>query len=265
MLGALWEQHAHRPYGIRRPMTGKAFSDIARLRVGITGATRGIGRALALAFGEQGARVLLHGRDPSALSTVADGARSRGASSTHMVTGDLRDPELPERLAAHGAEAMGGLDVLFLSAGILGPMGPLTSLGSDTFRDVLDVDVVAQHALVRAVLPGMIAQGQGALIWMSTGLGRFGIEGYGPYCAAKHAVEGLMKVAHAEHGENGIVSVAVAPGLVQTDMLRAALGTDDVSEHRNPDDVAGAFVRLVADLDSDHGGASLDIDPWLAS
>ena len=236
---------------------------LPRPRVAITGTSRGLGRALALAFAHAGADLLLHARSHADAVPVAAAARAAGARSVPVLGGDLGDPDLPSRLTAAATDALGGLDLLVLNAGVLGQMVPLADADLQTAGYVLQINVVRQLALVQAALPLLLDAPAGAVIWLSSGLGRFGVPGYGAYCASKHAAEGLMKVLAEEHADRGLVSVAVAPGMVQTDMLRAALGTDDVSEHQQPDATARAFVRLAAALGPEHNGASLDIAPWL--
>lgn len=98
-----------------------------------------------------------------------------------------------------------------------------------------------------------------AVIWLSSALGRIGVARYGAYCASKHAVEGLSKLAHAEYGDRGLISVTVAPGMVQTEMLKAALGVEDVSQHTSPDQVGEAFARLFSVLSAEHSGMALEI------
>ncbi len=96
---------------------------------------------------------------------------------------------------------------------------------------------------------------------MSSGLGRFGAPRYGVYAAAKHAVEGLMKVAALEDGGDGIVHVAVSPGMVQTEMLRDALLGEDVSPYETPERTAAAFVRLLEALHPTVEALLLEGDP----
>ena len=231
-------------------------------RVVVTGATRGIGRALALAFAGEGACLLLHGRSPDDLTVIAAEARSAGAAGVTVVSGDLLDAGLGGRLRA-GAESLGGLELVILSAAELGPMSALAATPLEAFERVLRVGVTAQVAVYQALRPAVSVAPGGAFVWVSSGLGRFGVERYGAYCAAKHAVEGVMKVAALEDAAAGIVHVAVAPGMVQTDMLRRALGQDDVSGYETPERTAAGFVRLARALGREQAGASLDIEPWL--
>lgn len=234
------------------------------MRVAITGCNRGIGRAVALALAAEGASLLVHARRQEDLDAIVHAAREAGAAEVVGVLGDLRDKSLGERVAVAGFETLGGLDAVLLSAAILGPMVPVVELERHALRQALDIGVVAQVDLVRPLLPRFVAQGHGALLWMSSGLGRFGLPGYGAYAAMKHAVEGLAKVVAEEHRDDGLISLAIAPGLVQTEMLKAALGTEDVSEHQTPHETAQGFIRLLRSLDPSMNGASLDIGDWLS-
>ncbi|MBD89195.1 MAG: hypothetical protein CL940_02520 [Deltaproteobacteria bacterium] len=234
------------------------------MRVAITGCNRGIGRAVALALASEGASLLVHARRQESLDAIVAEALEAGASQVVGVLGDLRDKSLGERMAVAGFETLGGLDAILLSAAILGPMVPVAELERHALRQALDIGVVAQVDLVRPLLPRFVAQGHGALLWMSSGLGRFGLPGYGAYAAMKHAVEGLAKVVAEEHRDDGLISLAIAPGLVQTEMLQAALGTEDVSEHQTPEETAQGFVRLLRALEPEMNGASLDIGDWLS-
>lgn len=230
---------------------------LAGHRIAITGANRGLGLALARAFVEAGARVLVHAR------TIEQAESARAdTGATCAVAGDLRDPTLGPRLAALAQEHLApGLDTLVLSAGVLGPMGRLETIDLDVFREVMEIDVDAQLRLFLALREQLLAC-RGTVIWMSSGVGRFGLPGYGAYCVAKHAIEGLSRLVHAEDGEAGLVSVAVAPGMVQTDMLRAATGSDDVSRFTPPEVAAAGFVRLLQAIDArgaELAGGSLDV------
>jgi NAD(P)-dependent dehydrogenase (short-subunit alcohol dehydrogenase family) len=233
------------------------------MRVAITGCNRGIGRAVSSALAEDGASLLVHVRRQEDLDAVVERLRGLGAQTVAGVVGDLRDQSLGERLAAAAFDGLGGLDAILLNAAILGPMGPVAELERHALRQALDIGVVAQVDLIRPLLPRLVAQGHGAILWMSSALGRIGLPGYGAYAAMKHAVEGLAKVVAEEHKDDGLISLAIAPGLVQTEMLQAALGTDDVSEFQTPEATAQGFVRLLHALEPSMNGASLDIEPWL--
>lgn len=236
-------------------------------RVAVTGSNRGIGAALVDAFSRAGAAVIAHARTADAADAVAARLRDRSdAPPVVALAGDLRDPDLPERLGAACAQ-LGGLDALVLNAGALGPMQRLVDTDHDAFREVMEVNVDAQLRLFLGALPHLRAGDgtgvRGRVVWMTSGLGHFALPGYGVYCVSKHAVEGLARLAACEHGDDGLVSVAVAPGMVQTEMLTAALGGADTSEFATPEHAAAGFVRLVAALGPEHNGQVLDIAPWL--
>ncbi len=223
-------------------------------RIVVTGANRGIGRAVAEAFVGSGAAVVVHAREHASALASEIGAVAG-------VDGDLRDRELAGRLAA-AVGALGGLDLLVLNAAVLGPMGPLETVDLAAFAEVMDINVDSQLAIFKALLPALLTKreaGSPAVIWLSSALGRIGVAGYGAYCASKHAVEGLSKLAHAEYATRGLVSVTVAPGMVQTEMLKAALGSEDVSQHTHPAVVGAAFTRLAAALGPAHSGNALEI------
>jgi NAD(P)-dependent dehydrogenase (short-subunit alcohol dehydrogenase family) len=223
----------------------------------VTGTSRGLGAALARGFVNAGARVLVHARTNEAARVSA-----QASGATAFCAGDLADPALGVRLAEVAAEALGGLDVLVLNAGVLGPMQALADTDFAAFREVMALNVDAQLRLFVAALRHLTAS-RGAVLWMSSGLGRFAAPRYGAYCASKHALEGLAKLAAVEHAGQ-LTSIAIAPGMVQTDMLARALGADgtgaeaeaaaDLTPYARPDDTARRFVRLIATL-----GPSLDI------
>ncbi len=229
--------------------------------VAITGTHRGLGRALARAVAAAGRPLVVHARTEADARAVAGEVLARGCPGAASVSGDLREPDLGARIA-RAAGPLGGVGTLILSAGMLGPMEPLLETPPEVFSEVMRVNVDAQHALARAIVPGMLDRPRGVVLWLSSGLGRFGLANYGAYCASKHAVEGLAKVLHADYASRGIISVAIAPGMVTTDMLHAAIGPD-AADHTPPELAAAAFVRFEASLTAADGGASLDLAPWL--
>lgn len=238
----------------RQTPNGPTIRSLAGQRVLVTGASRGIGRAIAERFAAHGARVIVHAR-------VRSDALMRETGAVLGVDGDLRDDELPGRLA-EAAATLGGLDLLVLNAAILGPMGPMDTIDLELFGEVMRVNVDRQLAIFQALLPELMRTPLASVIWLSSALGRIGVPGYGAYCASKHAVEGLSKLAHAEYGERGLISVTVAPGMVQTEMLKAALGVEDVSQHTPPEQVGEAFARLFSVLSAEHSGMALEISDF---
>jgi len=183
----------------------------------ITGASRGIGRAAALHFAQtERAQLWLLGRDQRALDETADGVRERGGRPRVELC-DVTDRERLRSLAA----GLAHLDVLVANAGIGGPT-PLVDADADqAFDRIVAVDVVGPWNTVRAFAPRMGPGGR--IVLLSSVLGRFGVSGYGAYCAAKHGVIGLCKALALELIARGIHVNAVAPGWVDTDMARAGV------------------------------------------
>jgi NAD(P)-dependent dehydrogenase (short-subunit alcohol dehydrogenase family) len=232
--------------------------ELAKKRIAVTGGTRGIGLALVRACADAGARVVVHGRQPGLAAAVAADA----GDSNVAVGGDLLQPTTAKQIAGAAERGLGGLDVLVLNAGVLGPMQALADTDFAAFREVMETNVDAQLRIFVACLP-LLLKSRGKVIWMSSGLGRYGLPRFGAYGASKHALEGLMRIAAAEHGPDGLISVSVAPGMVQTEMLKSALLGNDTSQHTPPEQAGRAFVKLIAALAPEHNGASLDLGPWL--
>ncbi len=133
-------------------------------RVLITGTRAGLGRALVDAFAAAGAHVLAHARTDAQAAAVAREAAAATGGFVRSIGADLAAAEAAQRLVHAASDLLGGLDVLILNAGMLGEMGPLADTPTDLLRQVLEVNVVAQHALVRQALPPLRDSGDGVLI-----------------------------------------------------------------------------------------------------
>jgi len=184
----------------------------------VTGGGRGIGRAIALAFAEPGAKIVITSRTLSQLQQTADQIRARGAEA-FPVQMDVSD----EDSVAHGFGTLHGqvatIDVLVNNAGVGG--GEVVQ-GSDVkrWRQTIDTNLTGMYLVSRQVLPLM--NDSGRIINLSSVLGRFGVPGYTAYCASKHGVIGFTRALALELVKRKITVNALAPGWVDTDM--AALG-----------------------------------------
>ena len=185
-------------------------------RILITGGSRGIGRACALHLARtEAARLVLLGRDKSALEASAETVLlAGGRAEIHCadVTDRTRLTEV--------ARGLGPLDGLVATAGISG-MTPVDGDSDAYFDQILAADLAGPWNTVRAFLPNL-GQG-GRIVLVSSVLGRFGVPGYGAYCAAKHGLIGLAKALALELIDRGIVVNAVAPGWVDTDMAQTGI------------------------------------------
>jgi NAD(P)-dependent dehydrogenase (short-subunit alcohol dehydrogenase family) len=182
----------------------------------ITGGSRGIGRAIALHLAQaESAHLILLGRDPAALAATAEAVRQIGGRADIHVA-DVTDRSRLTEIARD----LGPLDGLVAAAGISG----MTPLDGDTdafFDEILAVDLAGPWNTVRAFLPRMGSGGR--MVLVASVLGRFGVPGYGAYCAAKHGLIGLAKALALELIDRGIVVNAVAPGWVDTNMAQTGI------------------------------------------
>jgi len=225
----------------------------------VTGASRGLGRAIALAFAGEGAALALCARREEALQQVAGEVRRLGRRVL-AVPADVRSPRDLERLVALTLERFGRVDILVNNASELGPT-PLPYLAdypTAAFDDVLQVNVIAPFRLTQALIGGMLLRDQGVIINVTSDAAITGYPGWGAYAVSKAAIEGLTRTWAAELAHTGIRIHAVDPGDMDTDMHRAAIPDADRSELARPDDVARAFVRLVTTPDPDSAGRRLE-------
>lgn len=175
----------------------------------ITGASAGIGHAVATRFASEGARVLVHGRDPD---------RTRGVAAevggTALVA-DLASPADRQRLATEALNVFGQVDVLVNNAGV-GWSGPLTEMGVDDLRRLIDVDLLAAIELTHALLPGMLERGSGAVCFITSVAGRTGVAGEAVYSAAKAGLDVFAESLRGETAGSGVHIGVVVPGAVDT-------------------------------------------------
>jgi NAD(P)-dependent dehydrogenase (short-subunit alcohol dehydrogenase family) len=176
----------------------------------VTGATSGIGRAVAERLAGEGAQVILSGRDLGRGEQVVAAIRSSGGSAC-FVRADLAELDDVKRLAAESGQA----DILVNNAGVA-PVGPTSEIGEDAFDLAFDVNVKAPFFLTAAIAPQMLARGRGVIINISTMVASFGLNGQAVNGASKAAIELLTKAWTDEYGPGGIRVNAVAPGPTRT-------------------------------------------------
>jgi 3-oxoacyl-[acyl-carrier protein] reductase len=210
----------------------------------VTGASRGIGRSIALRLAQLGTRLLLVARDQNALARVQ---QELAQDSTHLATAaqalpcDLTSASEIESLASR-IDAAGGCDILINAAGIGSIGAPMHEIPVEDFDAVFATNVRAPFLLMRAVIPHMIARGSGDIVNISSLAGQGPLANGAAYAASKWALNGLSYSAAEELRSDGIRVSVVAPGSVNTDFGR---GGKDRTKMLQPEDVAAAVAMLV--------------------
>jgi NAD(P)-dependent dehydrogenase (short-subunit alcohol dehydrogenase family) len=211
----------------------------------ITGASRGLGRAMALAFAREGADLVLCARGETELRQVADEAKARGANVL-VVTADMAVTRDVERLVVLALERFDRVDILVNNASELGPtpLPYLIDYPPHVFNDVVKVNLMAPFHLTWSLLGGMLHRAQGVIINVSSDVAVNGYPGWGAYSVSKAALDGLTRTWAAELEGTGVKIYAIDPGDMNTAMHRAAIPEDNPADLADPARVAEAFVEL---------------------
>lgn len=180
----------------------------------VTGASRGLGAAIARILAEMGARVIITARSAVPLDALADEVRARGGDVATLA-GDISDPVTAQRLVALARDRFGRLDAVVNNAGILEPLARMEHANSDAWRRAFDVNVLGPLLLVREALPDL-RETQGRAIHVSSGAAVKAVTGWGAYCVSKAALNHVNLML--AHEEPAITTIAVRPGVVDTAM-----------------------------------------------
>ena len=214
----------------------------------VTGASRGIGRAVALELARQGAHVIALARTQGALEELDDEIRKLGGEAT-LVPCDLKDVDALDRLGAAIYERWKKLDILVANAGILGPITPISHIDPPKWDEALQVNVTANYRLIRSLDILLRASDTGRAVFVSSGAGHKAI--FDPYRAAysvtKAALEALARTYAAETATTSQVKVMVAnPGPLRTKMRAAVAPGEDPMSLRTPEEFAPKVAMLCA-------------------
>jgi NAD(P)-dependent dehydrogenase (short-subunit alcohol dehydrogenase family) len=224
----------------------------------ITGAGRGIGRAIALAFAAEGADLVLCARTRPPVQAAGEEVRAGGRRCL-AVTGDVARAEDVERVVAEAIREFGRIDILVNNAGISRDK-PFLETSLPDWHDTFAVNLYGVVYCLRAVLPGMLSRGSGSIINIASGAGQRGLPGNSAYSAAKAAVIALSHALADEVGPQGVRVNVISPGPIKTEMLAASPLQGFLLKGNvrmlPPDDVAGAALFLASDLS---GGMSSQV------
>jgi NAD(P)-dependent dehydrogenase (short-subunit alcohol dehydrogenase family) len=219
----------------------------------ITGASRGLGRAMAIDFAAAGWSVSGCGTDAAALKALTD---ELGPEHLLQVC-DVTDPAAVEEFAAAATKRFGAPDLLLNNAATINPNKPLWEVSADEFGRVIDINLKGVHLIIRSFVPGMIGRGKGIVVNFSSGWGRSTSSEVAPYCATKWGIEGLT-AALAQELPAGLAAVALNPGIIDTRMLRSCFG-EGASSYPTPEQWAKVAVPFLASLSARHNGAALTV------
>ena len=241
----------------------------------VTGAGSGIGRAAALAFAAEGAKVVVADLNADGAEAVVKEIERAGGTAV-AVTGDLSEQAVVDEVTATAVERFGGVDVLVNNAGIMDRMSAVADVADAEWDRVIRVNLTAPFLLTRAVLPHMLTAGRGAIVNTASEAGLRGSAAGAAYTASKHGVVGLTRSLAVMYRKQGIRANAIAPGATATnismDADRTAHGPATLGPHfvnigklAQPEEQAAAIVFLASDAASNINGVILPVDDgWSA-
>ncbi len=218
----------------------------------VTGATRGIGRAVALAFAREGAHVVTVGRNTGALEELDDEIQQLDGTAT-LLRLNLNHASKIDALGPTIFERWERLDIFVGNAGILGPLSPLGHVSEKDWTDVLNINLTANWRLIRTLDPLLQKSDAGRAIFVTSGAARKCRAYWGPYSVSKAALEALARTYAAEVENTPVRVNLVNPGPVATAMRAKAMPGEDPATLPQPEDLAETFVRLALPDCTDNG------------
>jgi NAD(P)-dependent dehydrogenase (short-subunit alcohol dehydrogenase family) len=218
----------------------------------VTGASRGIGRAVALAFAKEGAHIIAMARRSGALEELDDDIQALGGTAT-LLRLNLTDGDKIDGLGPTILERFGQLDVLVGNAGILGPLSPLGHVSEKDWNEVLNVNLTANWRLIRTLDPLLRKSDAGRAIFVTSGAAQNCRAYWGPYSVSKAALEALVKTYAAEVNDTNVRANLINPGAVATAMRAKAMPGEDPASLPKPEDLVETFIRLALPDFTDNG------------
>ncbi len=237
----------------------------------VTGSSRGIGRAIAEAYAEAGASVVICSRTQGACDEVAAAINDRhGPKRALALAASISDKTALERLVAETRRQLGKIDILVCNAASNPHYGPLLGISDEQFRKIFDNNVLANHWLIAMVAPEMVERREGAIIIMSSVGGLVGSDKIGAYNVSKAADFQLVRNLATELGPHNVRVNAIAPGVIRTDFAKALWEdptaaaelrrTTPLARIGEPRDVAGPALLLASSAGSFINGQTIVVD-----
>ena len=236
----------------------------------ITGASRGIGAAIARAFAAEGAAVQCLDIDAGGAVAIASELNDAGGRANAAAC-DVRDSASVRAGVAAAVDAFGRIDIVVANAATVTPLAPVDALAEDDWRNALEVNLTGVFLLCKYALPYLRAQASGSIILTASQMGRVAYNGQAAYCATKGALIQLAKVMALDHAQEGIRVNTLSPGGTATIRLESRFGTLERAEAEwgpthpvgrlgRPEEIAAGAVFLASDESSFMTGADLLID-----
>ena len=222
----------------------------------VTGSSKGIGRAIALLYAKEGAKVTVSARSRDQVEQVAEKIRELGGEAL-AVQADVTSEVDVARLVNTTFQTWGQIDILVNNAATILPRIDVVDIEPDQWRRVIDVNLTGSFLCARAVLPHMIKRKTGKIINISSMGGRKGARGRGPYCASKAALINFSETLAAEAYDHGIDVNCICPGGVDTEMIRVTRG-NQASGLMRPEEIAAVALFLASDESSSITGTAID-------
>ena len=245
--------------------------DLTGQTVVITGSSRGIGKASAIACAEQGANVVISSRKQDACDAVAAEINAKfGEGRAIAVAANISSKDALQHLVDESARAFGRIDTLVCNAASNPYYGPAEGIADEQFRKIMDNNILSNHWLISMAVPAMRERGAGSVVIVSSIGGLRGSTVIGAYCISKAADMQMARNLAHEYGPEGVRVNCIAPGLIKTDFARALWENPERTEEANkrvplrrigePDEIAGAVVFLASRASTFMTGQTMVID-----
>lgn len=211
----------------------------------ITGASRGIGAAVAKAYAAEGAQLVLVARTVGGLEETDDAVRKAGGKPATLVPLDLAKHEQIDALGASLNEKFGRLDILVGNAAILGNLSPVAHAEPKMWQNVIDVNLTANYRLLRSLDPLLRQAEAGRALFVTSGAAKAAFAYWGAYAVSKAGLEMLVRTYAAENSKTAIRANIIDPGIVATAMRSQAFPGEDAASLPHPETISALFVDLV--------------------